>query len=153
MNNSHFRVRVYKHILKIYMFCILACPADLQLPTLPSNMVCHIPDFCTGVKCCINIPLLGRSIEFHVFIDICNLKLSIGLENLVVNKSLSDYNFDTEDKISLGSLAYLRYWYLNVKLSDSALLQTFLLSLLFLQLYCSINVGSRFSLTHNISSL
>jgi len=54
------------------------------------------------------IPLLDISVEFHVMIDTCSLKLSIGLENLVINESLSDYNFNTQKNISLGSMIKLR---------------------------------------------
>ncbi|XP_052071170.1 uncharacterized protein LOC127709608 [Mytilus californianus] len=86
-----------------------SCDADLSLPTLPSNMACQLPDFCTGIQCCLYIPLLDMSVEFHVLIDICNLKLSIGLENLVINESLSDYSFNTEKKMSLGSMIRLSY--------------------------------------------
>ncbi|CAC5375019.1 unnamed protein product [Mytilus coruscus] len=86
-----------------------SCDADLSLPTLPSNMACWLPDYCTGIQCCLYIPLLDMSVEFHVLVDVCNLKLSIGLENLVINESLSDYSFNTEKKMSLGSIIRLSY--------------------------------------------
>ncbi|CAG2196992.1 unnamed protein product [Mytilus edulis] len=93
-------------------FCAVysSCNADLSLPTLPSNMACQLPDYCTGIQCCLYIPLLDISVEFHVLIDICNLKLSIGLENLVINESLSDYNFNTQNNISLGNIIKLSSW-------------------------------------------
>ncbi|VDI38368.1 Hypothetical predicted protein [Mytilus galloprovincialis] len=86
-----------------------SCDTDLTLPTLPSNMACQLPDYCTGIQCCLYIPLLDMSVEFHVLIDICNLKLSIGLENLVINESLSEYNFNAQNNISLGSIIKLSY--------------------------------------------
>ncbi|XP_076076023.1 uncharacterized protein LOC143046845 [Mytilus galloprovincialis] len=95
-----------------------SCNADLSLPTLPSNMACQLPDYCTGIQCCLYIPLLDISVEFHVLIDICNLKLSIGLENLVINESLSDYNFNTQNNISLGNIIKLSYSIKDLKAEE-----------------------------------
>ena len=84
------------------------CTADLSLPVLPYNMACMLPDYCTGIQCCVYIPLLDITIEAHVLIDVCNLKLSIGIENMVINESLSDYDFNTEKVISLRNMVRLK---------------------------------------------
>lgn len=85
-----------------------ACPIALPSPTLPVAMTCRLPDYCTGIQCCTDIPLLGRSLEAHVLLDVCHYKLSIGLEKLQVNVSLFDYHYDTWEVISLGNMFRLR---------------------------------------------
>ena len=98
--------------LKMLLMCkfvyFTVCTADLSLPALPYNMACRLPDYCTGIQCCVYIPLLDMTVEAHVLIDICNLRLSIGIENLVINESLSDYNFNTERVISLRNMVRLK---------------------------------------------
>jgi hypothetical protein len=81
---------------------------SVVLPALPVAMACSLPDYCTGIQCCADIPLLGRSFEVHVLLDACHYKLSIGLEKLVLNISLFDYHYDTWKEVSLGNMLRLR---------------------------------------------
>ncbi|XP_052090897.1 uncharacterized protein LOC127727822 [Mytilus californianus] len=85
------------------------CGADLSLPTLPKNLACRLPDYCTGIQCCVYIPVLDMYVEAHLLLDICDLRLSIGLENMVINESLAHYNYNTEKIVSLGNMVRLNY--------------------------------------------
>ena len=72
---------------------LLDCSSSLVLPILPDNIVCHIPDYCTGFDCCVNIDFLRTSIHVKFLLDACNYKLTIGIEQLEHEFVLFDYNW------------------------------------------------------------
>ncbi|CAC5379438.1 unnamed protein product [Mytilus coruscus] len=69
------------------------CPATLTLPTISNTVTCHIPDYCTGVTCCVEAPLIGRSFLVSALIDGCNMKLNLGIEKRTVTVSLIGYSW------------------------------------------------------------
>jgi hypothetical protein len=79
----------------------IACPSDLVLPALDESVSCHIPEHCTGVECCVDVDLVGRSFHAYVVIDPCQYTLSIGIENLAVNLTLLDYEWGTIEHFNL----------------------------------------------------
>ncbi|XP_063420822.1 uncharacterized protein LOC134706043 [Mytilus trossulus] len=85
------------------------CSADISVPTLPVYASCRLPSYCTGLQCCVEVSLLQTTFETHVFLDACAYKLSIGIENLVINESLFDYTLNTWKTISLGNLFRLKF--------------------------------------------
>ncbi|XP_071145134.1 uncharacterized protein [Mytilus edulis] len=87
----------------------LACSENISLPHLPDYVSCHLSNYCTGLQCCMMVPLLQRTFETHVLLDACAYKLSIVIEKLVINESLFDYTFNTWKTISLGNMIRLEY--------------------------------------------
>jgi hypothetical protein len=83
------------------MFSI-ACPSDLVLPALDDSVSCHLPKQCTGVECCVDVDLVGRSFHAYVQIDPCQYTLGIGIENLVVNLTLLDYEWGKVEQFNMG---------------------------------------------------
>jgi hypothetical protein len=76
----------------IYVF-ITVCPADLILPDLGENLNCYVPDYCTGIECCVEIPQIGRTFHVYLLLDTCLHKLKIGIENLGLEKTYFDFKF------------------------------------------------------------
>ena len=70
----------------------------MSLGGVPSGTTCHLYDFCTGVRCCSDVPLLGRSINTWLILDHCNYKLSVGFEKFSINVSLHDYDLGSQKK-------------------------------------------------------
>ncbi|VDI33335.1 Hypothetical predicted protein, partial [Mytilus galloprovincialis] len=87
----------------------LACSADVPVAALPVYARCRLPSYCTGIQCCVDVPILKRTFETHVLLDACAYKLSIGIEKLVINESLFDYTFNTWKTVSLGNMVRLEF--------------------------------------------
>ncbi|KAL3873866.1 hypothetical protein ACJMK2_036950, partial [Sinanodonta woodiana] len=73
------------------------CPLDVQLLSLPGSVTCYMSNFCTGVHCCVDVPILQRSVHAFLEINACQYKLRAGIEKLTFEKTLFDYKWGTED--------------------------------------------------------
>lgn len=79
-------------ILQLYDF--LDCPLNVPMTPLKVPATCLIPSHCTGVDCCVDIDLLGRSLHAYVDLDTCNNQFTVGIEKLKLDPvSLIDYKF------------------------------------------------------------
>ncbi|WAR05120.1 hypothetical protein MAR_020489 [Mya arenaria] len=124
------------------------CTALKQLPTLPENVVCYIPDFCTGIECCSNIDIIRKSISAHVILNACQYTFSIGIEKLTEDKSLITYKWGTEEHVSLGGIRFhtfrfrlLTHQYTIEDLqSDNTFVMNVKLKVCFENQYCVIDV-------------
>lgn len=69
------------------------CPKTIAfLPSeIPEPMSCYIPDYCTGIECCAEIPALGLGLHVFAFLDLNKLELQIGMENVSETIKLNDY--------------------------------------------------------------
>ncbi|XP_071123204.1 uncharacterized protein [Mytilus edulis] len=85
------------------------CKKTLTLAKLSRNIACGLPEYCTGATCCVNLPLLGRSIEVFVLLDVCNYKITIGIEMMIQEISLFDYIYNTWQNVTLGNMVRLGY--------------------------------------------
>ncbi|XP_060567959.1 uncharacterized protein LOC132726631 [Ruditapes philippinarum] len=85
------------------------CSSALALPTLPDNIVCHIPDYCTGFDCCVNIDFLRTSIHVKFLLDACNYKLTVGIEELEHEFVLFDYVWGETKYFNLGGAVRIEY--------------------------------------------
>jgi hypothetical protein len=65
----------------------------VSLPALPGEVSCYIPDYCTGIDCCVDMPVVNRALNIYVLLDACNYTLSIGIEKWSFNLSLLDYDW------------------------------------------------------------
>ena len=86
------------------------CPLMLQdnLPDLKGPVSCHLSSSCTSIECCLDVVQINRSVAFFLNIDTCNYILSLGIENLVFNKSLIDYNFGKYEQYNLVDLIQMK---------------------------------------------
>lgn len=68
--------------LKICYFSV--CPLSfVRLPSLKANseISCSVPDYCTGIDCCLDITNLELSIRAYLDINLCTYIVSGGIEN------------------------------------------------------------------------
>ncbi|KAK3589057.1 hypothetical protein CHS0354_008707 [Potamilus streckersoni] len=91
------------------------CPSSVDVLPLPSILTCHIPDYCTGVDCCVDVELIGKSLHVYVLLDTCNYTLTVGIEKAMVTKSLISYKFGTEENFSLLGVMKIRFSILDLK--------------------------------------
>ncbi|KAK3612536.1 hypothetical protein CHS0354_024513, partial [Potamilus streckersoni] len=85
------------------------CPRKVELPSLNDHIRCKVADYCTGVKCCVYVPQISYSFSTYLFIDTCDLKLSIGVEKLKYNISLNDYQYGEVDSIQFFGLVRMDF--------------------------------------------
>jgi hypothetical protein len=65
----------------------------MDLPDLGEGVSCHVPDYCTGVHCCVDVPVIGHAFHTYVLLDACNYILSVGIDMLQFNVTLLDYRW------------------------------------------------------------
>eukprot|EP00105_Crassostrea_gigas_P044578 XP_019928726.1 PREDICTED: uncharacterized protein LOC105342845 [Crassostrea gigas] len=93
----------------VYRNGVTCCDQYVTLGGVPAGTTCHLYDFCTGVRCCSDIPLLDRSINTWLIIDHCNYKLSVGFEKLSINVSLRDYEMGKQKDVIINGVFRIRY--------------------------------------------
>lgn len=69
---------------------------------IPDPMSCYIPDYCTGIECCAEIPFLGLGLHLFLNLDLDKLELSYGFENLKTKIKLINYVWGDEIKVSVA---------------------------------------------------
>jgi hypothetical protein len=77
------------------------CGLNIDLPALPEGASCHIPDSCTGVNCCVDYDVIGKSFHAYILLDACGDKMTVGIEKKQFNVSLIGYNFGYEEHFYL----------------------------------------------------
>ena len=76
-----------------FLFSDDKCKSAMALPTLDNNVICYIPETCTGVRCCVSVEKLARSFSLMFEINDCGYRFTIGIENLVFTRSLFNFQF------------------------------------------------------------
>ena len=74
-------------------YFVSECPLNVSLFQLGSGVKCHIPDICTGVHCCVDVAVVGRSFHAFAVLDACNLVINVGIENLKFDLNLDNYEW------------------------------------------------------------
>ena len=71
------------------------CPRTINsLPAeVPEPMTCYIPDYCTGIDCCAELPVLGLGLRSYVFLDLERLEIRYGMENVHRTVKIADYTW------------------------------------------------------------
>lgn len=76
------------------LFSITVCPLSfVNLPTLPSAVSCSVPEYCTGINCCLDIEQIGLSIKAYIDVNMCNYIISGGIETQTFKFSLFNYEW------------------------------------------------------------
>ena len=78
----------------IPFFLLLSdCPKDIDLRAITDkNVHCHVLDYCTGIRCCMLVPLINWNFEVFLLIDTCNLYLDVSIERLSYTFPIYSYN-------------------------------------------------------------
>ena len=69
----------------------------MTLPKIHSSVTCYIPDYCTGINCCVEVGKIGKSFNAYALLDGCNWKLSVGVEKRSFNISLTEYEWGKQN--------------------------------------------------------
>lgn len=56
------------------------CPSFTWAGLLPDSVSCYVGDSCDSVLCCIDVPLLKRSLSMSLSIDPCTLMATVAVE-------------------------------------------------------------------------
>ena len=96
-------------LFQLFIFCVFllnscnirfvllfsACPVDFDLPKIAANLpiTCHVPDYCTGIECCVEVDFLKKSFHFYILLDGCRYKIKAGIEDFGIDETL--YTFDS----------------------------------------------------------
>ena len=86
---------------------LTGCQSTVSLPTLGDSTSCHLYDYCTGLTCCTEVDIIGRSINTYLTLDPCNRQLKVGIERLGLNVSLFDYSYGQLEHLRLFGMVNL----------------------------------------------
>lgn len=75
-----------------------------ELPQLQDLIQCKLSERCTAIECCLDVSFIQRSIVAYIDIDACYYKLTVGVDNLIVNISLIDYEWGSINTFSLNGV-------------------------------------------------
>lgn len=93
----------------------LECDQILLLPSLHSNLSCHLGRSCTQLDCCVYVPLLNRTFSFYVDVNPCYEKFTVGIEKMYRKCSLLSYDFGSTQHFNLLGIFKLQYaFYCNL---------------------------------------
>lgn len=92
---EHFTIVHLDRLSIFFEKCLVvsACPLNLTLPELPENVKCSVPEYCTGLECCVYIELIRKSINVKFLLDACSYKLTLAIEKRESILSLLDYEW------------------------------------------------------------
>jgi len=65
------------------------------MPTLPHQVKCYIPDYCSAIYCCAKDDFTGLSFYTYLDINTCDYNVSGGIETLTFSFQLLDYEWGT----------------------------------------------------------
>lgn len=72
-----------------------------DVPTLPSVVSCFVPDSCSALVCCLDVPVINKTLRIDISLDSCLYEMKISIEGLNVKKSLLSYTWGEEESFSL----------------------------------------------------
>ncbi|XP_071146419.1 uncharacterized protein [Mytilus edulis] len=86
------------------------CGMPVSVPVLPPGVVCTVSaDTCTGLDCCITIPLTNKTMNFRININHCYQDITVGLESMNREYKLLDYTFGTIEHFNLIGVGKMEY--------------------------------------------
>lgn len=86
---------------------IVACTSSVPvLPTI-TDSVCHLKADCTSVECCTDIGFLQRTFKTSVTLDPCNFLLTVSIERMTREITLTGYSWGTGNFVFINVLKRL----------------------------------------------
>uniref|UniRef100_A0A1I8J4H2 Vitellogenin domain-containing protein n=1 Tax=Macrostomum lignano TaxID=282301 RepID=A0A1I8J4H2_9PLAT len=87
------------------------CPRVFHLPRLPSQVRCHLNEFCMGVTCCaeLDFKVFKPTALMWLILDPCEYRFSIGFNNLHYNQTLFYYEWGQVETFNIGSPLQIIY--------------------------------------------
>ena len=91
------------------IFLFPECGQNFSIPALPSGVVCTVnSDTCTGLDCCISIPLTNKTMHFYININNCYQDITVGIETMYRKYKLLDYTFGTWEDFNLRGVGRMK---------------------------------------------
>lgn len=90
---------------------ISVCPVGELQPTLEDKMSCFLENNCSSVKCCLEAPLIERTLSVGLRIETCNRKLHLNVEKFTHEVELNEETYGQRHMISLSGILTLRYYF------------------------------------------
>ncbi|XP_071150838.1 uncharacterized protein [Mytilus edulis] len=84
--------------------CPAMSPSDLSGP-----VSCYIPDYCTGIDCCLDFDYLDLHLNFYLYIDTCNYVIRGGIEKFTFEYQLLDYQWGEVKEEKLVEIIRIKY--------------------------------------------
>lgn len=98
----------------MHIYFLTDCSSAIGLnEAISGHSSCYIPDKCTAIYCCTDIPQLNITVNTGIDLDICDYRLTVSLEEVTIEYSLVDYEYGSKKKFSLFGLFDLRYIYIE----------------------------------------
>ncbi|XP_053390116.1 uncharacterized protein LOC128553035, partial [Mercenaria mercenaria] len=86
------------------------CPQSfVNPPALPRMVSCSVPDYCTGINCCLDLGKIGLSIKAYIDVNMCNYIISGGIETQTFKFSLFSYEWGKTETFSIEDFFRIRY--------------------------------------------
>ena len=77
-----------------FKFYVVECTNNVIVPDISGNsVVCSVSSVCTGLTCCIDMPLLQTSVKTYVSIDSCRNTLHLQIEKLQTKIKLDEVSY------------------------------------------------------------
>ncbi|XP_053398344.1 uncharacterized protein LOC128556707 [Mercenaria mercenaria] len=99
-----------------------ACTLGVNLTVLPSNIECTIGTSCLAIDCCLNVSSLNRRFGFSLHVDDCEYQISASIENLVIERKMSAFEFGKQIHFDIDGLISMRFLVVNIEYSNKYLL-------------------------------
>jgi hypothetical protein len=61
-----------------------ACPKNMTLPKIRGTVNCFIPDYCTGIECCVEVGKIGKSFKLYALLDLLKVALKHQKSNQII---------------------------------------------------------------------
>jgi hypothetical protein len=89
--------------------CVLDCSTPITAEVnLSPYATCYIPNTCTSIDCCIELPGIQRKLHTNIDIDTCSYKLTVDIEKVHLEYSLINYEWGKKEAYSLFGLLNLK---------------------------------------------
>lgn len=83
----------HNKVKKLILF-VSECNAYTNLPVIRSKKItCYIPEYCTGIDCCVDVSNVGQTFKAFALLDACKNRMTVGVEKLKKEVMLFDYDF------------------------------------------------------------
>ncbi|XP_063447892.1 uncharacterized protein LOC134727440 [Mytilus trossulus] len=93
------------------------CPLDITLPEIPSNIPvsCHIPDYCTGIQCCVDVEFIKKSFHFYILLDGCQYRIKAGIDRFGIDEAFFSFDSGMVKNLKLGNIMFLDFMVIDLQ--------------------------------------
>ncbi|XP_053400990.1 uncharacterized protein LOC123541000 [Mercenaria mercenaria] len=98
------------------------CPLNANVSILPNNMECIMGLTCLTIDCCLFVSDLNRSFSVSLHVDDCDYQISASIENLIMERKLSAFEFGKRISFDMDGLISMRFMVVNLEYTNKYIL-------------------------------